>query len=236
MIFCKIEKRFVFAMTLILIGMFGMTGAVFANSYKQNLRNSVKSKSFRLPSKLHKGLSSKVFSNKGVYGKHSNRYKQSTHSSYKSNRYGYQSRGYKKHSYTSPYNSHGYVNKRAYNKYKAPFAGYSHSYQQSKHYHQGQNYQKAKPVVQCYDYKVITHGGSGGFRFQHNIDDFHKIDNRTFVSQICGHDSVEFELSKLDPGVSVSIEIAGKLFHYPAHSGHHKLINNWHRKYFSVTF
>ena len=232
----KLRKRFIFAIALIMIGLFAMTDSTFANNYKHNSRNNFKSQNYY---NKYKNYRSTYKSNRSFYGNSSNRYKYNYKPYYNSNRNNRsysQSRRHYKNSYTAPYNSYGYVNKRAYKKYKAPFAGYINNYHQSKVYQKPKVYHQPKTVAHCYDYKVTTRGGRGGFRFQHSVENFHKIDNQTYVSQICGHNVVEFELSKLNPAVSISIDIAGKVFHYPAYSGHHKLINNWHRKYFSVKF
>ena len=126
------------------------------------------------------------------------------------------------------YDSRYYDNDRRYGRDR-----YDYDYRYN-HYDHGYNRHHERRGKQCFRYKVKTTGGVGGFRFQHDIKDFKRIDKRGYSGKICGRSYVEFELSKLDPGVKVIIKIDGKRFVYRPHSGHDRHINNWHRKYYSL--
>jgi len=206
-----INKGFIFAATLIVTGVIGLVDSASANyNYKHDPRNNYKFDSY------HNGHKSSAWHYKK--GHVQQRHYKKRHKHHYSPRHRYYNKGYSKnYSYGYHHQHHRY---------------YDHDYG----YSDRNEYYGSKTNSHCYTYKVTSHGGNGGFRFQHDKKAFKRINNSSYVNKICGYDSVEFELSKVQPGVSISIEINGRYFNYPAHSGHDRYINNWHRKYFSVNF
>lgn len=137
-------------------------------------------------------------------------------------------RRYYKQRYYDGYRKHREV--RRHHKY-----GYWHNNDNGSdsYYDQGFS-QPQRNKKHCYNFRVKAIGGLGGFRFQHNIKNFKRFKNGGYSGKICGRRHVEFELSKVQPGVKVVLKIDGKRFVYGAHSGHDRYINTWHRKYYSV--
>ncbi len=218
-----INKGFIFAATLIVVGVIGMVDSASANyNYKHDPRNNYKFDSY------HNGHKSSAWHYKK--GHVQQRHYKKRHKHHYSPRHRYYNKGYSKNY------SYGYHHGNSYRHNKKHY--YYENRRRQHRYHQGygnhHEYYAPKTSSHCYSYKVTSHGGRGGFRFQHDKKAFKRINNTSYVNQICGYDSVEFELSKVEPGVSISIEINGRYFHYPAHSGHDRYINHWHRKYFSV--
>jgi len=168
----------------------------------------------------------------------------SAHDSHRYDRHYYQ------HKYSDKHR-HGYKSKRSDRYYNHDRRRYHHRkrhevgrYYSDDHrrYHHGYDYgydkgfsrPHRKKKKQCFNFRVKAIGGKGGFRFQHNIKDFKRLDRHGYSGKICGRRHVEFELSKVTPGVKVVMKINGKRFVYGAHSGHDRYINHWHRKYYSV--
>ena len=138
----------------------------------------------------------------------------------------YYHRYYHKHHNYHPYRyRHYYGNNHSYKHKHGYYGGYYKPYYSKSYSH--------SPQPKCVHYRVKSHGGLGGFRFQHDISNFKRI-NGSYQGSICGRNYLEFELSKLNPSVAVSVEINGQYFSFPAHSGYDKYINNWHRKYYSI--
>jgi hypothetical protein len=205
------NKRILLAGGLIVLGVLGMIDTASANyRYDHDSKDDYKFQNFS-------------------YG-HPYYSEQQVH---RNNRNGYK-KYYNDNRYRNDY-SHNYRNHNGYRQYKK-----KRSYRNDRYYngqvtrHGSSQRSFGNLNSQCFTYRVTSQGGRGGFRFQHNIKDFKRFDNGSYQGSICGHRNVEFELSKLDPAVSVSIEINGKHFSYRAHSGHDRYINNWHRKYFSI--
>ena len=221
-----INKGFVFAAALIVMGVIGLVDSASASyNYKHHPRDNYKFDSY------HNGHQSSSW-----HGNHNNGHKRKYYKKHHKYHYSRKHRSYNK-GYVKNH-SYGYHNGSSYSYNKKHY--YHENRRRQHRNHQGYNshrqYYNPKVSSHCYNYKVTTHGGRGGFRFQHDKSGFKHIDNSSYVNKICGYDSVEFELSKLDPVVSVSIEINGRYFNYPSHSGHDRYVNNWHRKYFSVNF
>lgn len=140
----------------------------------------------------------------------------------------YYSQGYKAKRMNRHYRNHG--ERRRYH-----HKGYHNSRNHYRDYGYDRKFSRHRPNKhQCYNFRVKALGGLGGFRFQHNIKNFKRFYRNGYSGKICGHRHVEFELSKMDPGVKVVLEINGQHFVYNEHSGHDRHINNWHRKYYSI--
>lgn len=227
----QIIKQAILGMALLILGATGLVSTAVAGGDHYYQSHSSHGDYAR---KHHKRYHRKHHHSDGYYRKRqSSRYhrKHHQHRYHRDDRYDYH---YDKHG--RPYYQHGNrqyqrdyhrEHKRRLNDNRRHNHDYDDKYSKPVKPH--------RPRKQCVAYSVKAIGGMGGFRFQHNIKDFKRLDKNGYLGKVCGRQHVEFELSKVNPAVKVVLKINGKRFVYGAHSGHDRHINNWHRKYYSLS-
>ena len=93
----------------------------------------------------------------------------------------------------------------------------------------------ADTILTCYDYRLTSIGGVGGFKFNDAKNSIKVANDTSIVGQFCGSKFIEFELAKIDENVSVDFKIDGKVFKFPARSESVQQ-DGWKKKFFSVNF
>lgn len=88
-------------------------------------------------------------------------------------------------------------------------------------------------TLTCYNYRLTSAGGIGGFRFNDGGDGIKVANNSSINGEFCGKKFVEFELAKVDQGVNIDFEINGNVFKFPANAESVQE-GGWNKKFFSV--
>ena len=87
--------------------------------------------------------------------------------------------------------------------------------------------------VACYNYRLSSVGGVGGFRFNGSDSAIKVANDSTITGEFCGSKFVEFELAKIDSNVAIDFELAGNVFEFPVNADAVQQ-DGWQKKFFSV--
>jgi len=85
----------------------------------------------------------------------------------------------------------------------------------------------------CYDYRLTSVGGVGGFKFDNSDSAIKVANDNTIAGEFCGSNFVEFELAKVDANVAINFEFAGNTFEFPVNADSVQE-DGWQKKFFSV--
>ena len=91
----------------------------------------------------------------------------------------------------------------------------------------------ADESLACYQYRLTSVGGIGGFKFGDSDNAIKVANNNTITGEFCGRKFVEFELAKVDPNVAIDFELNKNIFKFPANA-EAALQDGWQKKFFSV--
>ena len=89
----------------------------------------------------------------------------------------------------------------------------------------------------CQPFVVESSHGDGGFRFMHDVKNFHHVaSDSKYEAVICDRRSFQIELAKKDPAASVKFGIDGRFFEFNQGDLGDKNLKGWYRKYIDISF